>query len=60
MKENQKQIYHLNAKLPFEYKQMVEKITEHYRSKIEIGRVNQTDVIQDLIRKAYEEVQNNG
>lgn len=58
MKENPKKIYHLNAKLPFEYKQMVEKITDHYRSKIEIGRVNQTDVIQDLIRKAYEKIDN--
>lgn len=57
MKENEKKIYHLNAKLPNEYKHMVEKLTEHYRSKIEIGRVNQTDVIQDIIKKAYEEIQ---
>lgn len=60
MKESTKKLYHLNAKLPSEYKEMVEKITEHYRSKIEIGRVNQTDVIQDLIRKAYEEIENKG
>jgi len=58
MKENQKKLYHLNAKLPTEYKEMVEKITDYYRSRIEVGRVNQTDVIQDLIRKKYEEIQN--
>ncbi|MGE7782190.1 hypothetical protein ACQKL0_20075 [Peribacillus sp. NPDC097264] len=56
MKETPKKLYHLNAKLPIEYKEMVEQITEYYRSKIEIGRVSQGDVIQDLIKKKYEEI----
>lgn len=56
MKDNSKKLYHLNAKLPTEYKEMVEKITEHYQSKIEIGRVNQTDVIQNLIKTKFEEI----
>ena len=57
MQENQKKVYNLNAKLPIENKEMLEEIVEFYRSKIEIGKVSISDVIQNLIKTKYEEVQ---
>jgi lipopolysaccharide biosynthesis glycosyltransferase len=58
MQESQKKIYNLNAKLPIENKEMLEEIVEFYRSKIEIGKVSISDVIQNLIKTKYEEIQN--
>lgn len=57
MQENQKKVYNLNAKLPIENKEMMEEIVEFYRSKIEIGKVSISDVIQSLIKTKYEEIQ---
>lgn len=57
MKENQKKIYNLNAKLPIENKEMLDEIVEFYRSKIEVGKVSIADVLQSLIRTKYEEIQ---
>lgn len=56
MKENQKKIYNLNAKLPIENKEMLDEIVDFYRSKIEIGKVSISDVLQSLIRTRYEEI----
>ena len=56
MKENQKKIYNLNAKLPIENKEMLDEIVEFYRSKIEVGKVSIADVIQSLIKTKYEEI----
>ena len=56
MKENQKKIYNLNAKIPIENKEMMEEIVEFYQSKIEIGKVSISDIIQNLIRTKYEEI----
>lgn len=55
----EKNYYHLNARLPLESKTQLEKIVEHYRSQVSIGRVSQGDVLKDLIRKTYEEIEKN-
>ena len=57
MKENSKKIYNLNAKLPIENKEMLEEIVGHYRSKIEVGKVSISDVLQNLIKTKYDEIQ---
>lgn len=57
MQESTKKIYNLNAKLPYENKQMLEEIVEFYRSKIEIGKVSISDVLQNLIKTKYDEIQ---
>jgi len=55
-----KEHYQLNARLPLETKEQFEKIIEYYRSTIQIGKVSQSDVIQDLIKKSYEQLEKNG
>jgi hypothetical protein len=57
MTENQKKSYHLNAKMPIENKEMLEEIVEFYRSRIEIGKVSISDVLQNLIKTKYDEIQ---
>lgn len=57
MQESPKKNYNLNAKLPYENKQMLEEIVEFYRSKIEIGKVSISDVLQNLIKTKYDEIQ---
>jgi len=54
-----KTYYQLNARLPLESKAQLEKVVEYYRAQVTIGRVSQGDVLQDLIRKAYEQIEKN-
>lgn len=55
-KDTQRKIYNLNAKLPQEYKEMLEEIVDYYRSNIEVGRVGISDVLQNLIKTKHQEL----
>jgi len=46
----------MNVRLPADYKEKVEVITEYYQSKISLGRVSQADVMKEIIRKEYESI----
>lgn len=49
-------MFQLNARVPEETKKQLDVIVEHYRSGVTVGRVSQSDVLQDIIRKTYEEI----
>ena len=49
-------MFQLNARVPDETKEQLDAIVEHYRSQIIVGRVSQSHVLQDIIKKAYEDI----
>ncbi|WP_404428052.1 hypothetical protein LG296_21280 (plasmid) [Ureibacillus chungkukjangi] len=51
-------MFQLNARVPEETKEQLDVIVEHYRSQVTVGRVSQSHVLQDIIKKAYEDIKN--
>lgn len=49
-------MFQLNARVPQETKEQLDKLVEHF-SRISIGRVSQGAVLQEIIKKAYEQVE---
>lgn len=50
-------MFHLNARVPQETKDQLDKIVEYYRAKLTVGRVSQGHVLQDIIKKAFEQIE---
>lgn len=50
-------MFQLNARVPQETKNQLDSIVEYYRSQMIIGRVSQGQVLQDIIRKTYEQIE---
>lgn len=50
-------MFQLNARVPQETKDQLDRIVEYYRSQITIGRVSQGQVLQDIIKKSFEQIE---
>lgn len=50
-------MFQLNARVPQETKDQLDSIVEYYRSQMTIGRVSQGQVLQDIIKKTYEQIE---
>jgi hypothetical protein len=52
-----KVMFQLNARISEEARQQLDSIVEYYRSNLPIGKVSKAEVLQDLIKKTYEQIE---